>query len=174
MQTGYKIMDIMTNKPVTASKDMSLKDAAALMEKEDVNSVLVVENEKPVAIVTDEDIVRKCVAKGCDSRKLKVKDIASTNLTTIRPERDLSEALKLMRDKNIRQLPVVDDKLVGFLTLKDILKIQPELVDLWMEKYEIREESSRIRELEKMADDDGSDGFFKKLILRKKNLKKKK
>jgi len=171
MQTGYKIMDIMTNKPVTAPRDMSLKDAAALMEKEDVNSLLIVENDKPVGIVTDEDMVRKCVAKGCDPKKLKMKDIASIDLTTIRPEKDLYEALKLMRDKNIRQLPVVDDKLIGFLTLKDVLKIQPELVDLWMETYEIREESSRIREMEKIADDDGSDGFFSKLKLKlKKNV----
>jgi CBS domain-containing protein len=72
-----------------------------------------------------------------------------------------------MRDHGIRQLPVVDGHLVGFLTLKDILKIQPELFDLWIEKYEIREESRKMQELEKLADDDGSYGFFNKLKLKK-------
>jgi CBS domain-containing protein len=178
MQTGYKVMDIMTNKPVTASRDMTLKDAATLLCKEDVNSLLIVENNQPVAIVTDEDIVRKCVALGLDSKKLKVKDIASVDIVTISPDKDVYEALTLMRENNIRQLPVVDNQLVGFLTVKDILKIQPDLIDLWMENNEIREESRKLRELEKLAEDDGSDSFFSKLKLKsnifgKKDSKKK-
>jgi CBS domain-containing protein len=173
MQTGYKVLDIMTNKPVTAHKDMTLKDAATLMSKEDVNSVLIVENNQPVGIVTDEDIVRKCVATGLDAKKLKIKDIASMNLITINPNEDVYEALALMREHNIRQLPVVDKELVGFLTVKGILKIQPELIDLWMEKYEVREESRRLQEMERMEEDDGSYSFFDKLLLRKKTPKNK-
>ena len=74
----------------------------------------------------------------------------------------------MMTNHGIRQLPVVDEKkFVGFLTMKDILKIQPDLIDLVAEKYEIREESRKLRELEKMAEDDGS-SFFSKLKLRKK------
>lgn len=175
-------MDIMTNKPVTTSRDMTLKDAATLLAKEDVNSLLLVENNQPVGIITDEDIVRKCVALGLDSKKLKVKDIASQEIITISPEKDVYEALASMREHNIRQLPVVDNKqLVGFLTVKDILKIQPDLIDLWMENSEIREESRKMRELERLAEDDGSDGFFNKLKLktgifkvRKNNSHKKK
>jgi CBS domain-containing protein len=180
MQTGYKVMDIMTNKPVTASRDMTLKDAAAYLSKEDVNSLLLVENSQPVGIITDEDIVRKCVALGLDSKKLRVKDIASVDITTIGPEEDVYDALRLMREHNIRQLPVVDKQLVGFLTVKDILKIQPDLVDLWMENYEIREESRKMQELERLEDDDGSEGFFSKLKLKgnlfggKRSSKKKK
>jgi CBS domain-containing protein len=168
MQTGYKVVDIMTNKPIVASRDMTLKDAAELMAGENVNSLLIVENNEPVGIVTDEDVVRKCVAKGLDSKKLKLKDILSSNLMTITPEKDVYDALILMRDNNIRQLPVVNKKkLEGFLTLKDILKIQPELIDLVAEKYEVREESRKMQEIEKLADDDGSYGFFSKLKLRK-------
>jgi hypothetical protein len=60
-------------------------------------------------------------------------------------------------------LPVISNKKVeGFLTLKDILKIQPELIDLVVEKYELREESRKLEETE----DDGSDGFFSKLKLK--------
>ena len=177
MQTGYKVMDIMTNKPITTSRDMTLKDAAAILSKEDVNSLLLVENNQPVGIITDEDIVRKCVALGLDSKKLKVKDIASVDIITISPDKDVYEALSLMRENGIRQLPVVDKQLVGFLTVKDILKIQPDLIDLWMENNEIREESRKMRELERLAEDDGTDGFFSKLKLKrsffgKKNIKK--
>jgi CBS domain-containing protein len=171
MQTGYKVMDVMTNKPVIAPKDMILTDAANLLIKEDVNSLLLVEDNKPVGIVTDEDIVRKCVARGLDSKKLKLKDIAIVDLITITADNDIYDALTLMGEHNIRQLPVVDKKnqLVGFVTVKGILKIQPDLIDTWMEKYEVREESRHMEELEDMAKDDGSEGFFSKLRLRKKN-----
>ena len=115
-----------------------------------------------------------------DSKKLKLKDIASVDITTIGPEEDVYDALRLMREHNIRQLSVVDKQLVGFLTVKDILKIQPDLVDLWMENYEIREESRKMQELERLEDDDGSEGFFSKLKLKsnlfggKRSSKKKK
>ena len=90
MQTGYKVIDIMTNKPVIASRDMSLKDAAQLMHKENINSLIIVENDIPMGIVTDEDFVRKCIAKGLDSKKLKIRDIISTDLLTISPDVDIS------------------------------------------------------------------------------------
>jgi predicted transcriptional regulator len=164
MQTGYKVMDIMTNKPVVASKDIALKDAAKLMEEANVNSLLIVENELPAGIVTDEDFVRKSVAKGLDPKKLRLRDIMETELVTITPDKDVYDALILMRDSNIRQLPVVSEqKLEGFLTLKDILKIQPELIDLVVEKYELRKDAGLYQNIE---EDDGSDGFFSKLKLK--------
>lgn len=165
----------MTNKPVIASKDMILKDAAELLTKEDVNSLLLVENNIPVGIVTDEDIVRKCVAKGFDSKKLRLKDIAIIDLITITPDKDITEALNLMREHDIRQLPVVDKKqLVGFLTVKSILKIQPELIDIWMEKYELREESRQLTGLTSYNVASDSDRFFDELPIKKKSVSKSK
>ena len=67
-------MDIMTNKPVTANKELTLKEAAILMDKENVNSLLIVESDQAIGLITDEDFVRKSVAKGLDSKKLKIKD----------------------------------------------------------------------------------------------------
>ncbi|HYD02779.1 MAG TPA: CBS domain-containing protein [Alphaproteobacteria bacterium] len=169
METGYKIVDIMTNKPITAHKDMTLKDAAVLLSKEDVNSLIIVEDKKPVGIVTDEDIVRKCVAMGLDSKKLTLKDIAFTDLVMITQDKDMMDALKLMREHNIRQLPVIEKNLlVGFVTLKDILKIQPDLMDIWMEQYELLEGSNRLKEIEDIENDDGSEKFFKKLKIKSK------
>ena len=123
---------------------------------------MIIENDEAIGLVTDEDFVRKSVAKGLDPKKLRILDIMSTELTTISPEKDIYDALLLMRDHNIRQLPVISNKKVeGFL--KDILKIQPELIDLVVEKYELREES---RKLEETDEDDGSNGFFSKLKLK--------
>jgi CBS domain-containing protein len=168
MQTGYKVGDVMTNKPVVASKDMPLMDAARMMTEANVNSLLIVEGEEPVAIITDEDIVRKAVSKGLDIKKLKVKDVAVTDLLTIAPEKDIYDALMLMREHNIRQLPVVKrKKLLGFLTSKDILKIEPELIDILVEKYELRNEQERL-EHEIYEKEDIFSDFFRKIGIKKK------
>lgn len=164
MQTGYKVMDVMTNKPITASKEMSLKDAAKVMEDNNVNSILIVDKENAVGIITDEDFVRKAVAKGLDPRKIRVKDVMSVDPITIAPNVDIYDALLLMRDHNIRQLPVLsNNKVLGFLTSKDILKIEPELMDLIVEKYELREEPRKMR-----VDEDEFSKYFKKANLKKK------
>ncbi|MEM4637929.1 MAG: CBS domain-containing protein [Candidatus Woesearchaeota archaeon] len=168
MQTDYKVIDVMTNKPVTAGKDITLKEAAQIMLDSNVNSLLVVESEKPIGIITDEDLVRKVIAKGLDPKKIRVKDIMATDLITISPGKDIYDAMKVMRDHNIRQLPVVEKgKLVGFLTAKDILKIQPELFDLWIEKYELREEQRKLSENTTEQEDIFSE-FFRKIGIKKK------
>jgi CBS domain-containing protein len=170
MKTGYRVLDVMTNKPVTASKDMILQDAARLMEENNVNSLLIVESGKAIGIITDEDIVRKVVAKGLEPRKLRLKDLFVTELISITSDKDIYDALILMRDHAIRQLPVIDDdKLVGYLTLKDILKIEPELIDIIAEKYELREESRKLYE---EPEDRLFSGLLKKIGIKKKSKKK--
>lgn len=170
MQTGYKVIDIMTNKPVVADKEVTLKEAANIMLQNNVNSLLIIESEKAVGIITDEDLVRKVIAKGLDPKKIKIKDIMEKELITISPEKDIYEAMKVMRDHNIRQLPVIEkDKLVGFLTAKDILKIQPELFDIYIEKYELREEERKLAETHQ--EDDIFSEFFKKIGIKKSKKK---
>lgn len=165
MQTGYKVIDVMTNKPVTALKEDSLRVAANTMEHANVNSLLIVEAEKAIGMITDEDLVRRVIARGLDPKKTKVKDVMETELITISPGRDIYDAMQLMRDHNIRQLPVLEKgKLVGFLTAKDILKIQPELFDLYIEKYELKEEQRKLGE---PHDDDMFSEFFRKIGIKK-------
>ncbi|MGV8151393.1 MAG: cyclic nucleotide-binding/CBS domain-containing protein [Candidatus Woesearchaeota archaeon] len=168
MQTGYKVIDVMTNKPIVAQKDISLKEAATLMTDTNVNSLLIVEGDKAIGILTDEDLVRKVIAKGIDSKKTKVSDIMETDLVSIEPGRDMYDALQLMRNHNIRQLPVIEKKkLIGFLTAKDILKIQPELFDLFIEKYELKEEERKLSAPPEEEDDMFSE-FFRKIGIKKK------
>lgn len=165
MQTGYKVLDVMTNKPIVAAKDISLKDAAAIMAEKNVNSLLIIDSEKAIGIITDEDLVRKVISKGLDAKKTKVEDVMATDLVTISPGKDVYDALILMRNHDIRQLPVIEkNKLVGFLTSKDILKIQPELFDLFIEKYELREEQRKLSESE---GDDMFSEFFRKIGIKK-------
>lgn len=134
----------MTTKPISVTPDMSLEESAALMEKYHVGALVVKDNGQSVGIITEQDIVRKAIAKGINPHDKKIKDMMEENLIVIEPEADIHDALIKMRDMNIRHLPVVkDDQMIGLLTLKDVLKIQPSLFDLLVEKFEIREEERK-------------------------------
>jgi len=141
MKTGYKVGDAMTIHPVTVRKETTLKECADIMAEKHVGSLLIEEKGKIVGIVTEQDMVRKAMANLLDPASTPVKKIMEKELLTISPKKDIYDALKIMRDYNIRHLPVLDKgNFVGFLTIKDILKIQPQLFELIVEKFELREE----------------------------------
>jgi signal-transduction protein with cAMP-binding, CBS, and nucleotidyltransferase domain len=140
MKTCFSVRDGMTNKPVMAKPKTTIQDCAKLMAKHDVGSLIIGEPGKIKGLVTEEDFVRKAILKSIKSGSA-VSNIMETDLVTITPEKDIYDALLVMRDNNLRHLPVVEkDKLVGLITLKDILKIEPQLFDLIVEDIELREE----------------------------------
>ncbi|MBS3131051.1 CBS domain-containing protein [Candidatus Woesearchaeota archaeon] len=140
MKTGYSVGDAMTTKPVSVTSGTTLLGCAAVMDEKHVGAVVVKDDGKSIGIITEQDIVRKVVAKGINPLTEKVKDYMEKNLITIAPDKDIYDALVLMRDNNIRHLPVVQNgEMIGLLTIKDILKIQPQLFEIIVEKFEIRE-----------------------------------
>ncbi len=144
MKTGYKVYDCMTTKPISVSSDTNLQECAKIMAKNHVGALVIKDNHKSRGVITEQDIVRKVIARGINPLTKKVKDFMAKKLLTISPDDDIYEALIKMRDSNIRHLPVVDKgNMVGLLTLKDILKIEPSLFDLLIEKFEIREEKRK-------------------------------
>lgn len=144
MKTGILVHDAMTKKPIAVSPDTSLRKCTELMEKNNISSVLIEKDKRLMGIITEQDIVRKVVAKGINPVNKMAKDFMSANLTTVGPGIDILDALKLMKDRNVKTLPVKDgNQLVGMLALKDVLKIQPSLFDLWVEKLRIREEKTK-------------------------------
>ena len=140
MKTGYNVHDCMTTKPISVSPDASLEECAKVMVRNHVGAVVIKERHESKGLITEQDIVRKAIAKGINPLTKKVKDFMEIKLITISPHDDIYDALIKMRDSNIRHLPVVDNgKMIGLLTLKDILKIEPQLFELLVEKFELRE-----------------------------------
>jgi len=143
MKIGVKVIDAMTRNPVVIKPDISVSECSKLMDLNHVGS-LIVKDGSFIGIVTEQDIVRKIVAKGLNPETIKIKEAIETNLFTIAGNEDIYDALVLMRDKNIRHLPVVQNgELIGFLTIKDILKIQPQLFELIVDKFELKEEYNK-------------------------------
>ena len=145
MDTGIKVGDCMKTLLVTIAHTDTVVNAAKLMKRKDVGSVLVTDGKGAITgIVTDEDIARKAVAKG--SLKAKAGEVASRPLISISASADLSEAATIMARKGVRRLVVVDSaaKVVGMISQTDIMKLSPSLYDLIAER-ESMETETRLR-----------------------------
>ena len=124
--------EICNREVVIAKKALSVVDAAQLMRQHHIGDLVVVEERNgrrhPVGIVTDRDIVVEVVAAGVNPDALKVGDIMGPEVATVRESEGLCEALRYMRDKGVRRMPVVDRDggLVGILTLDDLLSLLAE------------------------------------------------
>lgn len=113
-----KIRNIMTKGVITASKSLSLKDAARLMSSKSVSSLVVLEKSKPVAVISENDLVR-----GISSKKARVSDVMSKDFTVISPSTSFSEISRHLREKKIKRFPVVENgKLAGLITETDIIE----------------------------------------------------
>ncbi len=135
----------MTVKPVTATPDMTVRDVAELMDFHKVGSVLVREGTELVGIVTESDYVRRVVLDGHDPNTTPIRNVMTKDIVSVSPGMDVLDALLMMKDADIHHLPVIGDgKLVGFITTKDILKIQPHLIDQATELFVLREEERKL------------------------------
>jgi CBS domain-containing protein len=121
---GTSIKEVMTRDVRACEPNATVADAAKLMAQEDVGPVPIVEDGRLVGIVTDRDIVVRVVAEGRDPNATTVKEIASTDLVTVSPGDDLDEALKLLAERQVRRLPVVEgDRLVGIVAQADVARL---------------------------------------------------
>ncbi len=169
MQTGYRVCDVMTRKPIAVTPKTTVRECAKLMRDSNVSSLVVKEGDTLRGHITDDVLIRSVLAEGLNVDKTTAAGIMLVKVPTIEPKKDIYEALMTMHDHEMRQLPVVDrengNKLVGLLTLKDILKIQPQLFDLLVDKIVLREEEQKLtgshHPLEGTCDNCGQ--FFSKL-----------
>lgn len=120
------VRDVMTKNIKTVKTDDTVHDAVKKMNKFDIGSVIVMSSGRPVGIITETNVMRRIVEPRMDPATVWTKDIMSSPLTTIDSNAALEEAAKIMADKRINRLPVIDgDKLVGVLSSTDIVKASP-------------------------------------------------
>jgi CBS domain-containing protein len=111
----------MTRDPRTVNATDTIVDAARVMNASDIGDVIVVDGEQIQCIVTDRDIVVRAIAEGRDPQATSVSDVCSPSLETIEPDASIDDALRKMREADIRRLPVVEDgRPVGIVSLGDL------------------------------------------------------
>ena len=146
MRTGLSVAEIMTRRPVTIPKNLSVRAAAQIMKQQGVGSLLVVEADELLGILTKSDILQEVVAEARDAEQLRVEEIMTEEVIIIKPSQDVFEALETMKDNDVRHLPVIEEEaLVGFLTIKDVVKVNPALFEIIHEEITLREEERKLQ-----------------------------
>ena len=111
----------MTRDPRTVNADDPVIDAARIMRDSDIGDAVVMDGGQVTGIVTDRDIVVRSVAEGIDAESASVSEVCTTGVETIEPEASVDDALSLMREKDIRRLPVAKNgRPVGIISLGDL------------------------------------------------------
>ena len=128
---SLKVEDALVKEVMTIDENSTVKEAAEVMNKFEIGSLIAVRKGKAMGIITERDLLKRVVAEARDATKTKVKEIMSSPLVVVEPNMDLEEAVRLMFQMKIKKLPVVDGKrLVGLVTLTDIARFQPQMIKI--------------------------------------------
>ncbi|MBP5207635.1 MAG: CBS domain-containing protein [Clostridia bacterium] len=118
-----KIKDLMSKNVVAAESGRSVCDVARLMRENDVGAIPVFERDVLAGIVTDRDIVLRCVAAGKDPAECTAGEIMSGGAVSVTPNQSVADAARIMAAVKIRRLPVIDDgRLAGMVSFGDIAR----------------------------------------------------
>jgi CBS domain-containing protein len=123
----------------STSPDTAVFDALKFMSEKGIGALVVLDDQKVVGIFSERDYARKVILKGKSSKKLPVEEIMTRRVICVKPEYTTEECIALMTDKHIRHLPVVvEDELVGIISIGDIVKAiisQQDLMIANLESY---------------------------------------
>jgi CBS domain-containing protein len=134
MDTKVTVHDAMTSSVITADPKTTIADAAVLMSRFKIGSLVIKSETEPEGLITESDIIEKVVSKNILASEITIGQIMTKNLILIDPGSELNQAARLMAKNNIRRLPVVNNgNLVGILTSTDVLMVSPELTELLVE-----------------------------------------
>ncbi|MFH0848595.1 MAG: CBS domain-containing protein [archaeon] len=125
---ALRVGDLMTSPLISISKEDTVIEAARLMEKESISSVIVKDGEEFSGMITDRDIISRVVSKALDPTKVKVHQVMTSPLITISEEATVDDAANKMRESRVRRLVVEKNhQKVGIISESDIIRIDPEL-----------------------------------------------
>jgi CBS domain-containing protein len=125
------VRDIMSVDVKTVKANSSVEEVVRKMKQFDLGSIIVVQGNKPIGIITKGDILTKIVQAGLNPSEVKAEQIMSTPLITIEKDAAVEEAAKIMTKKKVKSLPVVQgEQLIGIVTATDIVSSEPQMVGL--------------------------------------------
>ena len=131
---------------VTISPEVTLRDATYLMEKKSTSSLVVMDDGRIEGILTSRDVIQRVVARGLDPSEVTVGEIATHPVIVLKPETFLGEAIKVMLQRKIKKIPLVDDggRLMGLVSLSDIVEFHSELFSALWERIIMMEPATLV------------------------------
>jgi signal-transduction protein with cAMP-binding, CBS, and nucleotidyltransferase domain len=131
--------------PTTIECEVTVARAAEIMCRDEVGSCIVLQNNLPIGIITEQDINCKVVAKDLKPGSVHVSSIMSTPLITIEADKTVGDAAHMMVKHKVRRLPVVEEqKVVGIVTVRDLLSVANEINELMADLIEVNREQDVI------------------------------
>jgi CBS domain-containing protein len=126
-----KVEDVMTMDVITIDENATVKEAAEIMDKNEISCLIAARKGKAIGIITERDLLKRIIVESKNPVKTKVVEVMSIPLEVVAPGTDLEKALRLMFRKKIKKLPVMDkDRIVGLVSLTDIARCQPAIITL--------------------------------------------
>ena len=123
MQTVRELLKIKGDTVYSIKASQTVYDALLLLAEKNIGALLVMEEKRPVGILSERDYARKVMLQGAASLDIPVKKIMTERIVYVKPEQDIEECLGIMTEQHIRHLPVFeDDKVIGFLSIGDLVK----------------------------------------------------
>lgn len=122
MANQRNVRDLMTTNPECVTDKDTIRDVARIMKNEDTGVVPVVDGRRIIGLITDRDIVVRGIAEGKDIENVRVNELMTKSVRTVREDADLNDVLRMMSGAEIRRVPVVNasDEIVGIVSIGDI------------------------------------------------------
>jgi CBS domain-containing protein len=122
MAATLLVRDVMTKDVKVVGPDSSVHEVVAAMNKYNIGSIIVVQDDKPVGVISERDVLRRVVEPCLSPETITAKQIMTSPVITICESASMDEVVKLMAEKRVRKIPVMKkDKIVGIITYTDIL-----------------------------------------------------
>ncbi len=124
-----KVEDVMVESVITVDADATVMKAVKLMNKHEIGCLIVIRRGRAAGIITERDLLKRVVAKSKNPSRTKVREIMTKPLISGHSDMDLEDATRLMFERQIKKLPVVDEgRLLGLITLTDVARFQPQMI----------------------------------------------
>jgi CBS domain-containing protein len=149
MKTNIFVSDLMTREPITISPEADLLECAKKMVKKRVSSLILSENKELLGLITDQDLLWALVKKSKeDLSEIKAIEISPKKIVTLKPSDDIYFAINKFKKNKFERFPVIlNKKIVGMITVKDIISFNPEFYPEFEELEGIKEQSDKIKRI---------------------------
>jgi len=126
---SLEVQNVMVRNVITIERHTTVRDAVRIMNQHGIGCIVVTEDGRAIGIVTERDLLTRVLAESKNPEKTGIKEIMSTPLIVGKPDMEIDEIAKVMLDRKIKKLPIVEDgKLLGIVTFTDLLSFQPTLI----------------------------------------------
>lgn len=119
------VSDVMSRRVVSINSSAPVSECAKLMSGHNIGAVPIVDSGQIKGILTDRDIVLRCVAEGKDPKQMKINDIMSTNTVSVTPQQSIDDVADIMAAEQIRRVPVIENgKISGMVSIADLARLR--------------------------------------------------